>query len=493
MSIFRNLTQQAEMSGYLYEEEYNTATPLITSILWGKPGEQNQAAKQLESLNTQIRAKNRQANIPGPTGLIEISVFQTAAERLEGASLAFLESRDTEPFNDAEAELHKSISENNWPLAWKIEWDQFLDYHYFFTGDDPSNDHQNKGSVHEESSDERADYLSYQDDASYGDDASYRDEGSYRDDGYYQDDVEDDGSYQIYGSYQDDGSCRDDVSYQDDISYRDDISYQDDGRDYENANTLDDESVYIGEPHPKGLSEDVVSDSTLTREALKPRSSKTGNPDCNVSEGTDHSKWKGSTSLTTIRRNAQERYGILLSSGSVLGWRESEENGRLLILGYECRGKRIARVKLAEKNELESIDTEQDPLPRGGTGDWTAKQVSGVGLVAWEVKDTAVSYAAAGLYPTKKGVYPKTFIWVHWVDGNSTWESRESFRSIMDDLDPYKVDIIIYFVATSQESEYQEMLTGDKPVFPTPRMKDTEEDLHCARSPTPEPETSVIN
>jgi hypothetical protein len=64
-------------------------------------------------LNTQIRAKNRQANIPGSTGLIEVSVFKKTAERLEGASLAFLESRDTKPFNDTEAELHKSISENN--------------------------------------------------------------------------------------------------------------------------------------------------------------------------------------------------------------------------------------------------------------------------------------------------------------------------------------------------------------------------------------------
>jgi hypothetical protein len=314
-------------------------------------------------LNTQIRAKNRQSNIPGSTRLIKVSVFKTTTERLEGASLAFLESRDTKPFNDAEAELHKSISKNNWPLAWKIEWDQFLDYHFFFTGDDPSNDQQNKGSVHEESSAEGVDNVSYQDDASYGDDASYQDEGSYRDDGSYQDDVEDDRSYQISRSYQDDSSYRDDVSYQDDISY------QDSGRDYENANTLDDESVYIGEPHPEGLSEDVIDDSTLTRGALKSRSSKTGNEDCNIREGTEQSKWKGSTSLTTIRRNAQERYSILLSSRSVLGWRENEENGRLLILGYKCRGKRIARVKLTEKNEFARINTKQDSLPRGGTGD----------------------------------------------------------------------------------------------------------------------------
>jgi hypothetical protein len=155
--------------------------------------------------------------------------------------------------------------------------------------------------------------VSYQDDASYGDDASYRDEGSYRNNGSYPDNVEDDRSYQIYGSYQDNGS------YRDDISYQDNISYQDDSRDYENTNTLDDESVYIGEPHPEGLSEDIVNNSTLTRGALKSRSSKTGNEDCSIREGTDHSKWKGSTSLTTIRRSAQERYGILLSSGSVLG------------------------------------------------------------------------------------------------------------------------------------------------------------------------------
>ncbi|KAF3388698.1 hypothetical protein F1880_003588 [Penicillium rolfsii] len=206
-----------------------------------------------------------------------------------------------------------------------------------------------------------------------------------------------------------------------------DISYLDDGRDHENSSVLDDESVYAGEPHSGSLSEDVADDGACIRGDLKTRfTKKSDDGDCSVREGTNYSKWKRYTPLTTIRQNSQEKYGIMLSSGSVLGWNESEENGRLLILGYECRGKRIARVKLAEKSELERYDylkknaTEQGLPARGGSSDWTAKQISGVGLVVWEVKDTTASYITAGLYPTKNGVYLKTFIWVQWEDGNWT-------------------------------------------------------------------------
>jgi hypothetical protein len=84
--------------------------------------------------------------------LIEVSVFEATAERLEGASLAFLESRDTKPFNDAEADLRKSIGKHT-----------FL--------------------IHEESSAEKADYVPYQDDVD--DDGSYEDDASYGYDGSY--------------------------------------------------------------------------------------------------------------------------------------------------------------------------------------------------------------------------------------------------------------------------------------------------------------------
>lgn len=53
----------------------------------------------------------------------------------------------------------------------------------------------------------------------------------------------------------------------------------------------------------------------------------------------------------------------------------------------------------------------------------------------------------------------------------------------MNDLGPYEVDNIIYFIATSQEAEYQEMLTGDKPAFPVPNTEDAREDQPCAQSP----------
>lgn len=51
-----------------------------------------------------------------------------------------------------------------------------------------------------------------------------------------------------------------------------------------------------------------------------------------------------------------------------------------------------------------------------------------------------------------------------------TWESREIFSSLMEDLSPFEVDVLLYFIAVFQESEYQERLTGERPDFPNPTL-----------------------
>jgi hypothetical protein len=40
----------------------------------------------------------------------------------------------------------------------------------------------------------------------------------------------------------------------------------------------------------------------------------------------------------------------------------------------------------------------------------------------------------------------------------------------MEDLSPFEVDVLLYFIAVFQESEYQERLTGERPDFPNPTL-----------------------
>ncbi|KAJ5185816.1 hypothetical protein N7472_010656 [Penicillium cf. griseofulvum] len=52
--------------------------------------------------------------------------------------------------------------------------------------------------------------------------------------------------------------------------------------------------------------------------------------------------------------------------------------------------------------------------------------------------------------------YPETYVYIFWLGGESSWESR-------NDL---KADMLIYNVAKNQEANYREALTGVRPEYP---------------------------
>ncbi|KAJ5772112.1 hypothetical protein N7520_002641 [Penicillium odoratum] len=166
--------------------------------------------------------------------------------------------------------------------------------------------------------------------------------------------------------------------------------------------------------------------------------------------------------LSLLRGRAQTRYGLLLSSGSILGWRDTRDAGLVSIIGYECRGKRTARVKCQrgeQRNEKE---------PTGGREDYLTAKIQGVGLIAWVVDEKSIFDPIQSLYPTLNSTYPSTFVTIFWADNTWTWESREVFCSLMEDLSPFESNVLLYFMAISQESDYQEALTGERPRFPNP-------------------------
>lgn len=163
-----------------------------------------------------------------------------------------------------------------------------------------------------------------------------------------------------------------------------------------------------------------------------------------------------SVDIGLIRRRAQNHYGLLLTSGFILGWRKTKLAGLVAVMGYECRGKRTARVKQHKdpNDGQESVMKDR------------SLSILGIGLIAWEVDSKSVFEPTKSLYPTPNGTYPTTFIAVRWEGDIWTWESREDFHSLMGDLSQFEVDILLYFMAISQEGDYLKAMTGKRPTFP---------------------------
>lgn len=128
----------------------------------------------------------------------------------------------------------------------------------------------------------------------------------------------------------------------------------------------------------------------------------------------------------------------------------------------------IARV-VSSANTPKTRETSIDLNARGhikGTKKYTSAFVQGTGLVAWRVGEANELNPTASLRPVSDRSYPETYVGVLWHDGAWTWESRENFRSIMEDLTPLQSDILIYRWATSQDAEYKVALTGQRPQYP---------------------------
>ncbi|KAL3467665.1 hypothetical protein BJX64DRAFT_283137 [Aspergillus heterothallicus] len=107
----------------LYEEEYETATPLIASLLWGLPDEPTDALlKQLKALNTQIRRKNSHAKRQQNEGLINVDLLTLLRNQIQEAARSN-KGPDEKLFLQTQTDLQEAISLAKWPKTWNIELD----------------------------------------------------------------------------------------------------------------------------------------------------------------------------------------------------------------------------------------------------------------------------------------------------------------------------------------------------------------------------------
>ena len=458
-SIFER-TQLSNPIESLYDEEYDAAAPLIASMFWSSTSEQLQASEQIKVLNRQIRAKNIQRNLRASTGCIDIGVLISTAKCLQNASLELAKSGDTTSFKFAKRELQESIKTHKWPESWGVEWDQFLDYHTNRLSKDSLSNADIMKIPMDKSPELQVDKDAYSEDGSYPRSEAPMDEDAYSEDGSYprSEAPVDEEAYSEDGSYPRSEAPVDEEAYSEDGSYP------------RSEAPMDEEAYSEDGSYP--LDKPTEDESRQQARSQLPR-------------------WMKSVSLHTIRQNAQKAYGsygFLLGIGSHLGQHKTTDGRALVILGYEFQGKQIARVKPGDENLRSELNNPQEQEIGFGPEGRTSHHVKGIGLVAWAVDEKQSLDPTKILYPKRDALYPDTLVWVHWTDGLWTWESRESLRCIMCDLSSYEVDVIIYFVAVSQEANYQEELTGERPTYPIPTILE-ETSPRSTRSMTPEPST----
>lgn len=437
-----------------YTEEYDIAEPLITSILWGRSNEKNQASIQLHSVNSQIRAKNIRHKIPKGNGYINIAAFKAAAEQLGQASTAFAGSKDTKLFSHTKHNLEKCIRLGNLPKSQNIEQEVFLDFHhkrigttYFtaklttiinrYTGRSNTDGNQNKrvSNAQSELFEEEEDDENLEEDNNEYSGTDYKEEeaeeeeasqNSYYDNrNEYINQVEENDNREGrgYSGYTD---KENDYRYDEtDSKYSKDNSEDDDDNDSQN------DRIDQGDLDHNSIDKGPEFDYNTEREL-----------DC--------------IDVGLIRRRAQNHYRLLLTPGFILGQRKTKQAGLVTVIGYKCRGKRTARVKQhKDPNEGQESVIEDRSL-----------SISGIGLIAQEVDSKSVFEPTKSLYPTPNGTYPTTFITMRWEGDIQTWESREDFYSLIGDLTQFEVNILLYFIAISQEGDYVKAITRKRPTFP---------------------------
>jgi hypothetical protein len=332
----------------LYEEEYQTATPLIASLLWGLPDEPTDALlKQLKALNTQIRRKNSHAKRQQNEGVIDVDLLPLLRNQIQEAARSD-KGPDEKLFLQTQADLQEAISLAKWPKTWNIELDQFREYCAALADDNVSN-------------------------------------------------IE---------------------------------STQDSSSSTEESELSDLDELF---------DEDLMD-------------------------------WQIAVPLDIIRHKAEKTHGIPFMPGPILGWSGDERSGYSLIIGSQCQGKKIARVMRstylpAHLDDSMSIELNTRAHRQVDGVTYDSKVIDGVGLVAWKVGGKHELDPTLSLHPGTTTSYPEAYVWVQWYDGVWTWETREDFHAIMYELTSLQVDLLLYQLATSQDAEYREKLTGERPIY----------------------------
>ncbi|KAL4993987.1 hypothetical protein BDV10DRAFT_189447 [Aspergillus recurvatus] len=357
----------------IYKEEFETATPLIVSLLWALPGERpTHIIDQLRALNTQIRSKNLQAKRKSSESLINVEFFISLSEKIQAAAADFTGLNDVSKFRKCQETLRNKIDDCGWPEDWNIDLDQFEDF------------------------------------------------------------------------------CEE-------LESPDDVA--------------EEEASSIASGDRSSVSDDYREDTQ---------------------------EWEDVTGIDDAQSDAERTFGIPFTRGPILGWAGNKYDGYSLIIGHQHQGKRTARViqsktlpdKIGDDLDIELSDRGQQPFD--DDTDYDAQLVKGFGLVAWKVAENYELDPVLSLHPGRLALDTELYLRVLWADGVWTWESRQNLQHIMHELTEIQLDLLIYRLATVQDADYVEALTGQRPTYPEisstdlqrPRGRSSEAKKHEGKKPS---------
>ncbi|CAG8908524.1 unnamed protein product [Penicillium egyptiacum] len=152
--------------------------------------------------------------------------------------------------------------------------------------------------------------------------------------------------------------------------------------------------------------------------------------------------------------------------GVVLAWR-GNNTGKSVIVGYACGGFVTARLIPAARRPIPSRapNISEKALGRRKDDLRTERDIKAWGIVAWRVDKKSVSQDPISLLkPMTRAWYPETYVYIHWWNGDASWESRHNLRYVCASNN-LKTDMLIYNVAKEQEANYREALTGVRPEY----------------------------
>lgn len=472
-----------------YEEEYDTASPLIVSVLWGGRETRESSVAKINSLNNDIQAKNQKHGLDIDTGCIDVTLFEISALQLERASFEFESSGKSSIFFKVKRNLDIMIRDNKWPQIWGIEWDQFIDYHKSRV---PTTRSPKKVRFQSETdarltngsedktlgeTDLSASKIDREPESDSQPEIENTSESETSDDSETDDHPESDGDSESESESNSESENSDNLEiYGDSDAETGNDSETDDFSESEDDNDSDSDSGSNSDSGSEsdGQSEDDANLESQNSDSPGSDSDSDSESGINSDSGqstSHHSTIDGSEMkltplpLDSIRKKAQKLSGVTLTHGSTLACQVIE--GTLIsIVGYSENGKMTARVKKDRSQGTENLRLgtilAQDSKER------SCSRVKGIGLVAWGLDEYRASNSVASLYPKESSKYPDTFISVYWDDNTWSWESRSTLGLIIDDLNAYETDLLIYCLAVMQEADYQESISGKRPVFPMP-------------------------
>ncbi|KAF4230625.1 hypothetical protein CNMCM6805_000660 [Aspergillus fumigatiaffinis] len=408
-----------------YFETYSQAWPFVEKLLWGEEVERDRARNQMRRVNSAIEKLNRKHGKRPDRCKINIEKYLAIGERLLNAAIRSVTDGDDSEYNALREKYNNYFRSQRFPDTFCISDEKFNALR------------QSLEPLVQKTREEYSSELSDVPDEEHIDAEQDNDRREELENAYTRAGLSDHGS----SSAEEHGRQNPDVEPGDQSDEHHD-RYDDDGYD-------DD-----------GYDDDGFFDQSPPNPSRK-----------------DRGFWETHyVAFDDLLHDTQKVWGSLMTEGEILAYRLQGNVGYSVIVGYECDGRQIARLEAAARRpipkdaqHISEISKARKPIYEDKNRKFkeyrNRADVQGIGLVAWRVEGNYETDPTSVLRPSRKAWYPETYIQVYWTDNSWSWESRDGLRFVYGG-DSYRVDILIYRQAISQEADFQEALTGHRPEFP---------------------------